>query len=125
MAYNRIRSVNAPLIGLGINNGTISYGEVCRFLLRNETTYVYNEKHQVPFAYNGYDLIAFENEKSLSVKSKYINKLKIGGVMLFALNYDDVYGDCDRLGDEFNKFPLHNVVFKTMEIASLVARRLR
>lgn len=120
VAYNRINSLEVPTISYGLNNGTISYGDVCKFLLKNETTFIYNEQHQVPFAYNGYDLIAFDNEKSLSVKSKYLTKLKIGGIMLFALNYDDVYGDCKRSNDESTKFPLHEVVFKTIEIASLV-----
>ena len=126
VAFNSIRSLNSPLIGYGINNGTIAYGEVCRFLLRNETTYIYNENHQVPFAYNGYDLVAFENEKSLSVKSQYLSKLRVGGVMLFALNYDDADGECDRTNDDDSRFPLHKVVFRTMQIASLVnSRRFR
>ena len=123
VAFNNIRQLNSPLIGYGINNGTIDYGQVCKFLLRNETTMIYNEKHQVPFAYNGYDLVAFENEKSLSLKSKYLAKLRIGGVMLFALNYDDANGECDRTNDDDSRFPLHKVVFKTMQIASLVSSR--
>ena len=124
VAFNNIRTLNAPLLGLGINNGTIGYGAVCRFLLRNDTTMIYNEKHQVPFAYNGYDLVAFENEKSLSLKSKYLSKLRVGGVMLFALNYDDADGECDRTNDDDSRFPLHKVVFKTMQTASLVNSRI-
>lgn len=49
--------------------------------------------------------------------------MRIGGLMLFALNYDDATSECtvgDKLDDELNSFPLHKVVFKTTELASLV-----
>ena len=131
---NNLKSLNAPLVGLGINSfnnfSTITYGDICKFLFKNETTYIYNEKHQVPFLYNGYDQIAtFENEKSLSVKAKYISRLRnINGIMLFALNFDDANGECslNDKSDDFNKFPLHKAVFKTFQIASLInSKRLR
>lgn len=46
--------------------------------------------------------------------------------MLFALNYDDINGECEKDNLDDNKFPLHKVVFKTMQIASLIeSKRLR
>ena len=132
LAYNNVRSINVPIAGLGINNGTVAYNQICKFLRKPETTYIYNERLQVPFAYNGYDLIAFDNEKSLTVKCRYVCKQEFGGVMLFALNFDDYEGICrpgggsggvslgnDGDDESLNRFPLHNAVYKTLRFAGM------
>jgi GH18 family chitinase len=126
LAFNNVRSINVPIAGLGINNGTINYGDICAFVRKDETTLIYNDRLQVPFAYNGYDLIAFENEKSLTVKSRYVNQQQFGGVMLFALNFDDYNGTCDSRGDANESrqtFPLHNFVYRTLQFGSLTRKQ--
>lgn len=125
LAFNKVRSINVPIAGLGINNGTVGYRQICAFLRRNETTYIYNERLQVPFAYNGYDLVAFENEKSLTVKCRYVSRQQFGGVMLFALNFDDADGVCKPSAEpgRRNRFPLHNAVYKTLQFAGMVKHR--
>lgn len=134
MAFNNVRSINVPIAGLGINNGTIGYGEICDFLSRPETTYIYNERLQVPFAYNGYDLIAFENEKSLAVKCRYVNQQQFGGVMILALNFDDFDDKCNRNDvdgssksmqtDTGRRFPLHNSIYRTLQFGSLTRNHM-
>ena len=64
---------------------------VCNFLSTGATR-EFDVYSQVPFAYKNFDWIAYESEISAALKAQWVVKANMGGVMTFALNYDDVKG---------------------------------
>ena len=66
----------------------------------------FDEQAKVPYAYNGYDWISYENEVSAQLKAQWIKRNHFGGAMLFSLNADDFRMQCS----EHQLFPLHSTV---------------
>lgn len=94
---------NAPANGFGNigSMGFTTYPDACYFLSDDDTNQIFDETYLVPYAYNGKDWISYENKKSVENKANYIRENKFGGAMIFSLNSDDFYGECDTI-----KFPL-------------------
>ncbi|XP_076327451.1 acidic mammalian chitinase-like [Tachypleus tridentatus] len=91
--------------GPGRGQGKINYNEVCRFLKEGAQT-VFDEFSFVPYAFKGYEWIAYESEKSVTLKAKWAKKQGFGGVMTYNLNRDDWNATCDGQ----TRFPLHNAI---------------
>lgn len=52
--------------------GFMSYYEICDFLQEDNTTLVWDNEQQVPFAYRGDQWVGFDDERSLKTKVKVI-----------------------------------------------------
>ena len=95
--------------------GSLSYFEVCEKILVDKWRYVWNDQQKVPFIYSNeirlpssepIEWVGFEDVKSIEVKTKYIMKHKLGGGMIWALDFDDFTGNFCNQG----KYPLLSVL---------------
>ncbi|KAL0267981.1 UNVERIFIED_CONTAM: hypothetical protein PYX00_010088 [Menopon gallinae] len=110
--YKLISSLNhglhAPADGFGIGeNGFIEYRESCAFLKLLNTFHVRDDDAGVPYAYNQYDWISFDDVHSIRSKAEFIINEKLGGAMIYSLNAEDYTGVCSTDG---TKFPLLKTV---------------
>lgn len=66
--------IGAPASGGGVEgrytaeSGFLSYYEICEFLHEDNTTLVWDNEQQVPFAYRGNQWVGFDDERSLKTK---------------------------------------------------------
>lgn len=74
--------IGAPASGGGdagkftSESGFMSYYEICDFLHEDNTTLVWDNEQQVPFAYRGNQWVGFDDERSLKTKvSKFHDKV--------------------------------------------------
>ncbi|XP_063590647.1 probable chitinase 10 isoform X1 [Penaeus indicus] len=81
--------------------GFYSYYEVCDFLFEDNTTLVWDNEQQVPFAYRGNQWVGFDDERSLEVKVDWLKTEGFGGVMVWSVDMDDFRGNCGT-----GKYPL-------------------
>uniref|UniRef100_T1JYG3 GH18 domain-containing protein n=1 Tax=Tetranychus urticae TaxID=32264 RepID=T1JYG3_TETUR len=114
LAYPFGQGFNSPSVGPGLGKGQLNYTKVCEFLSDGGIS-EFDEKGMVPFAHRNYDWISYENERSLSIKSRYAASRKMGGVMTYALNYDDWTGTCR----DSKSFPLLRAVSSTLKLAQM------
>lgn len=84
--------INVPASGPGLGRGKINYTEVCAILQTPNTVKQFDFYSQVPFAYRNFDWIAYENEMSVAIKAQWVIKTGMGGIVTFALNFDDTKG---------------------------------
>jgi chitinase len=94
LAIPIVQGLDSPVTGPGLGGGKLNYTSVCKFISSGATK-EFDIYGQVPFAYKDYDWVAYENENSLALKSQWIVRANMGGIMTFALNYDDWKGLCD------------------------------
>ena len=64
---------------------------VCHFL-SNGATREFDVYSQVPFAYKNFDWVAYESDVSAALKAQWVVKAGMGGIMTYALNFDDTQG---------------------------------
>nr|QNM38152.1 chitinase 2 [Sogatella furcifera] len=94
---------DAPATGIGSEGleGFVVYPDICRFLKRENSRFVFDSEFKVPYTYNGKEWISYDNEQSLGYKADYIKSKGFGGVMVWSLNVDDFRASCGN-----NDFPL-------------------
>ncbi len=85
--------MNAPASGPGLGRGKLNYSSVCAFLRLPGAAKQFDVYSQVPYAYRAYDWVAYENEMSVAIKAQWVVKTGMGGVVTFALNFDDAGGE--------------------------------
>lgn len=71
----------------------------------NIENYKYHEKSKVPYIIEKKKFLSFENPRSIKEKMKYIEKKNLGGVMMWAIEYDD---DSNTLLDTITSYNLCN-----------------
>ncbi|XP_046990556.1 probable chitinase 10 [Schistocerca americana] len=81
--------------------GFMAYYEVCDFLHHDNTTLVWDNEQQVPFAYRGDQWVGFDDERSLKTKMGWLKELGFGGIMVWSVDMDDFRGQCGA-----GKYPL-------------------
>ncbi|XP_045032760.1 probable chitinase 10 isoform X2 [Daphnia magna] len=92
--------IGSPASGGGIPGpytseaGFLAYYEVCDFLQEDNTTLVWDNEQQVPFAYRDDQWVGFDDERSLRTKVSWLKEQGFGGVMLYSLDMDDFRGHC-------------------------------
>jgi len=86
--------------------GFLSYYEICDFLHKDNTTLVWDNEQQVPFAYRGQQWVGFDDERSLKTKTSWLKNEGFGGIMVWSVDLDDFRGYCGT-----GKYPL----IKTMK----------
>lgn len=96
--------INVPARGPGIGKGKLNYTQVCEFLKLPETSKQYDYYSQVPYAYRGFDWISYENERSVAIKAQWVVKTGMGGIVTFALNFDDTKGRSIKVHSPKNIF---------------------
>lgn len=107
---------NVPAVGPGLGRGKLNYTAVCDFLKAPDTHKEFEIYTQVPYAYRGFDWVAYENEISVAIKAEWVIKTGMGGVVTFALNFDDARGTCREDG---KRFPLQKTISNLLELASI------
>lgn len=65
--------------------GFMSYYEICDFLHEDNTTLVWDNEQQVPFAYRGDQWVGFDDERSLKTKASKKIQLLIMKVVTLTL----------------------------------------
>nr|QDA39870.1 chitinase 2 [Phenacoccus solenopsis] len=81
--------------------GFMAYYEICEFLRIENTTLVWDNEQQVPFAYRDDQWVGFDDERSLKTKMAWLKEEGFGGIMVWSIDMDDFRGSC---GSE--KYPL-------------------
>ncbi|KAK3917613.1 putative chitinase 10, partial [Frankliniella fusca] len=81
--------------------GFMSYYEVCDFLHGDNTTLVWDNEQQVPFAYRDDQWVGFDDERSLKTKMTWLKEEGFGGIMIWSVDMDDFRGSCGT-----GKYPL-------------------
>lgn len=90
--------------------GFLSYYEICDFLHEENTTLVWDNEQQVPFAYRGNQWVGFDDERSLRTKISWLKTEGFGGVMVWSVDLDDFRGYCGT-----GKYPLIKAMKKELE----------
>ncbi|KAJ8898044.1 hypothetical protein PR048_003404 [Dryococelus australis] len=98
--------------------GFMSYYEVCDFLHVDNTTLVWDNEQQVPFAYRKDQWVGFDDERSLKTKNKgcavwqmtWLKQEGFGGIMIWSVDMDDFRGQCGT-----GKYPLLNAMRQELE----------
>jgi len=102
--FHNIHNVHSLARDIGVYDGYINYPQVCDFIHKGWTRVMDNES-KVPYVYNDYDWISFEDVESMTYKANWIVEQNFRGAMTWNLNADDWYGACNG-----TKFPLHKVI---------------
>ncbi len=90
--------------------GFLSYYEICDFLHEDNTTLVWDNEQQVPFAYRGKQWVGFDDERSLRTKVSWLKTEGFGGIMVWSVDLDDFRGYCGT-----GKYPLLKAMTKELE----------
>ncbi|XP_044759513.1 probable chitinase 10 [Coccinella septempunctata] len=90
--------------------GFMSYYEICDFLQEDNTTLVWDNEQQVPFAYRGNQWVGFDDERSLKTKMAWLKEEGFGGIMIWSVDMDDFRGSCGS-----GKYPLINAMRQELE----------
>ncbi|XP_067945859.1 chitinase-3-like protein 2 [Watersipora subatra] len=92
--------------------GILSYYEICE-KLANGWNQRYNSDAEQAVAYGDGQLVTYDNERSMKAKVDYINRMQLGGAMVWALDFDDFTGSFCNKG----KYPLLKAINKRLGIA--------
>ncbi|CAH1376594.1 unnamed protein product [Tenebrio molitor] len=90
--------------------GFMSFYEICDFLHEDNTTLVWDNEQQVPFAYRGNQWVGFDDERSLKTKMAWLKEEGFGGIMIWSVDMDDFRGSCGS-----GKYPLINAMRQELE----------
>ncbi|KAI5723130.1 hypothetical protein M8J76_001722 [Diaphorina citri] len=90
--------------------GFMSYYEVCDFLKKDNTTLVWDNEQQVPFAYKDDQWVGFDDERSLKMKMDWLKEDGYGGIMIWSVDMDDFRGQCGS-----GKYPLISTMKTELE----------
>jgi len=87
--------------------GEFTFSQVCDFLSKPSSAYVFDKQAGVPYAYDNHLLwSSFDDSKSIYLKAVFIRDRGFGGSMLYDLNSDDYRFKCS-----LNKrFVLQNII---------------
>jgi GH18 family chitinase len=59
-------------------------------------------KQKVPYAFNNFDWVGYDEKESIRLKARYANKLNLNGISFWSLDLDDFSGEWCSQG----KYPL-------------------
>uniref|UniRef100_A0A914YE10 GH18 domain-containing protein n=1 Tax=Panagrolaimus superbus TaxID=310955 RepID=A0A914YE10_9BILA len=76
------------------NGGSVSQSEICRMLQDNQTKSVFIEELGIPYATRNDEFIAYDNARSMQVKAIWASLNNFGGIGLYAIEMDNIYGEC-------------------------------
>jgi len=70
-------------------SGLLAWFELCTKLKDERFTETYDSNYGVAYAYNDYDWVGYENNRSLAEKVNYAKSKRLGGIMVWSLDNDD------------------------------------
>ncbi|KAG5872424.1 hypothetical protein JTB14_013669, partial [Gonioctena quinquepunctata] len=94
LADPEVHGLHAPITGAG-TPGTVTYRQVCTEAYANWTT-VWDDEQKNHYKYLGNQWLGYDDEKSMRIKAQYIASQEVGGVMIWQIGQDDVFGDCGQ-----------------------------
>lgn len=100
LADNEINGIGAPTTGPGQAGpytqaaGYKSYLEICSDLMEGGWTTVYDNQQQSPYSYKADQWVGYDNVQSITAKSQYAVSRGLGGVMMWAIDQDDLHNVC-------------------------------
>lgn len=100
LADPAVNGLHAPTIGPGNpgrysnEGGLMMYNEICQELDSGGWTVIYDTDQQSPYAFKGNQWWGYDNAQSIRVKSQYAVDQGLAGVMIWALDYEDVHNQC-------------------------------
>ncbi|XP_052806908.1 acidic mammalian chitinase-like [Mya arenaria] len=106
MDPERFHGHDAPATGPGKECVECTFPWVCKFLNTTGTVSVRDVEAGVPYAYRGDQWISYDDVMSQTLKTQWILQNGFGGIMVYALNSDDYYGNACGLG----RFPLLSAI---------------
>lgn len=100
---------SGPGLGGSYSNepGNLGFNEICEQL--SSWTRVWDATQRVPYAYNGNQWVGYDDVESLTIKSNYIKKMKLGGAMVWSVETDDFKGFCGH-----GNFPLIRTLYNVV-----------
>ncbi|KAJ8962567.1 hypothetical protein NQ318_000960 [Aromia moschata] len=85
--------LHAPISGVGVGDGgAINYRDICATY--DGWTRVWDDEQKNPYKYSGNQWFGYDDGDSIWIKTAYIKDNGFGGVMVWALDSDDVHGNC-------------------------------
>lgn len=103
--HDFLAPASGPGPGQKNSNGLVEYFWVCKFVMHWNTTTKYDNKSVAPYAYNETVWVAYNEKKAITAKVKWIVSNGYGGVMTYALTFDDVNNTC-----EGGRYPIHSLI---------------
>ncbi|XP_077553057.1 chitinase-3-like protein 1 [Haemaphysalis longicornis] len=100
--------------GPGPSKGLMEYFWVCQFVNDSNTTTKYDNKSVAPYAYNETVWVAYNEEKAIRAKVNWTVSNGYGGVMTYALTFDDVNDTCKG-----GRYPVHSLIRDLLLNASI------
>ncbi|XP_065349445.1 chitinase-3-like protein 2 [Cloeon dipterum] len=105
--------LNAPAIGYGSigAKGFANYSLICDFISQPNTGVRWDNESKVPFAFNDYDWVSYDNLSSVEHKVSLVKSMNFGGSMVWSISHDDFSGGCGQ-----GKFPLVNRIKEVLKL---------
>ncbi|XP_014671914.1 PREDICTED: chitinase-3-like protein 2 [Priapulus caudatus] len=91
--------------------GVLAYYEVCQKMQDQAYKIRFDPVQDVPYMSKGDDWISYDNERSLHDKVMYMKERRLGGVMIYTLDFDDFSGKFCEAGPH----PLLRAIRTTLE----------
>lgn len=107
---NAFRLANANFNGVGApasGAGSWKFNQICPRTKSGSLNYRWDNDQRVPYAFAGTEWVGYDDVRSVTEKSNYINNLGLGGAMIWAVDDDDFNGVCG-LGN----YPLISAIYK-------------
>lgn len=89
------------------SNGSMTFNEICSMIKKENMTIVRDEYVNAPYATIEDKWIGYDDEKSISFKTKFAYENNLAGVMAWSIEDDDFTGNCYKV-----KYPLINAINK-------------
>lgn len=74
--------------------GALSYFEICKRLLSDNWTRVWDANAECPYAYSDDQWVGYDDPQSLMIKAEFVRNRSLAGVMVWDVSSDDYRGDC-------------------------------
>ncbi|XP_019197933.1 PREDICTED: acidic mammalian chitinase-like [Ipomoea nil] len=80
--------IGAPAVDVGPGGGALTFNEIEAFNIKNNATVVYDAATESVYSVAGTSWIGYDDPRSISVKVKYAQTLKLRGYFFWAVNGD-------------------------------------
>jgi len=92
-------------------DGFLGYNEVCEEILdqKQPWTRMWDKEQGVPYLFRGEQWLSYDDETSISLKSKFALEKGLAGVMVWSIDTDDFSGSCQG-----PKFPILKAINKAL-----------
>ncbi|XP_043277713.1 chitinase-3-like protein 1 [Venturia canescens] len=94
---NAVDSVSSGPGAKGIytgEGGLLGYNEICELIKNSGWQVKFDVERRVPYAYHANQWVSFDNVKSMTEKAEFVNKMGLGGAMVWSIDTDDFKGNC-------------------------------